>query len=65
MTGSKVQGLVYLVVAVLLWSTVEVVIRDIHELVGPVLLAWLRFMLGMVLLVVLLPFELRRRQLTL
>ena len=65
MTRSQGQGLMLLLLAVLLWSTVEVVIRDIHHLMGPILLAWIRFALGTILLLVLLPFELKRKKLRL
>ena len=54
-------GFLCLLGAIGLWSTVEVVTRTIHADVQPVLLAWIRFLIGGAFLLALLPGYLRRR----
>lgn len=58
-------GFVCLLTAIGLWSTVEVVVRTLHEAIPPIQFAWVRFLLGGLFLLALLPFELRRRGLSL
>lgn len=54
-------GYVCLVAAIGLWSTVEVVVRTLHDAIPPIQFAWVRFTLGAAFLMLLLPVELRRR----
>lgn len=54
---SSWRGVVYVGIAVALWSTAEVVIRGIHGEVGPIQLAWIRFGIGAAMMLVLLPFD--------
>lgn len=61
----EARGFLYLLAAILLWSTAEVVIRAIRFDIGPVQLAFLRFALGGALLAAFLPRELRRKGLRL
>jgi drug/metabolite transporter (DMT)-like permease len=58
-------GFLCLLGAIGLWSTVEVVTRTIHADIGPIELAWVRFLLGGVFLLVLLPHRLKQRGLRL
>lgn len=58
-------GFLCLVGAIGLWSTVEVVVRAIHDAVPPIQLAWARFLIGAFILLLLLPADLRRRNLRL
>ena len=58
-------GFLCLLTAIGLWSTVEVVIRTLHDAIPPIQFAWVRFMFGGVLLLALLPIELKRRGLRL
>ncbi len=58
-------GFLCLISAIALWSTVEVVVRTLHDAIPPIQFAWVRFMLGGVFLLFLLPVELRRRKLPL
>jgi len=51
------RGVLYVGLAVALWSTAEVVIRQIQADISPVQLAWIRFTLGAVMLLLLLPFD--------
>ncbi len=60
---SETKGFIYLVIGIALWSTAEVVIRSVNEVVPPIFLAWFRFTLGGVVLLGLLPMELKRRNL--
>ena len=61
----ETRGFCYLVLGVGLWSTAEVVIRAIHTEIAPIQLAWVRFGIGGMLLLALMPGELRRRGLRL
>lgn len=63
--STRTRGIVFLLSAILLWSTAEIVTRTIHTQVAPVSLAWTRFTLGGVLLSLLLRWDLNRRNLTL
>src|SRR5690606_20082116 len=55
-------GFCCLVGAIGLWSTVEVVTRTIiHTEIQPIQLAWVRFLIGGVFLLCLLPVHLKRR----
>lgn len=58
-------GYFCLIGAIGLWSTVEVVTRTILTEVQPIQLAWVRFLLGGILLGALLPFDLKKRGLRL
>ncbi len=58
-------GFLCLVIAIGLWSTVEVVTRTILTEVPPIQLAWIRFFVGGVFLSLLLPGDLKRRGLRL
>ena len=51
------RGVIYVGVAVALWSTAEVVIRGMHGDVAPIQLAWLRFTVGAGMMLALLPFD--------
>jgi drug/metabolite transporter (DMT)-like permease len=64
-TRNERIGFLCLLVAIGLWSTVEVVVRSLHEAIPPIQFAWVRFMLGGVFLLTLLPMELKRRRLRL
>lgn len=55
------RGILYVGIAVALWSTAEVVIRTIHLDIMPVQLAWIRFSAGAIMMLVLLPFDARGR----
>jgi len=63
--GEEFKGYVYLLIAVLLWSTAEVGIRYIRDDISPLQLAFARFFLGGILLAALLPFDLKRKRLRL
>jgi len=54
-------GIAYLTAAVLIWSTAEIVTRLVVDQIGPIQLAWVRFTVGALMLLALLPGELRRR----
>lgn len=58
-------GFLFLLTAIGLWSTVEVAVRTLHAAIPPIQFAWVRFALGALFLLALLPFELRRRGLRL
>lgn len=55
------RGFAYVLTAVLLWSTAEVVVRSLGDRITPLQLAWLRFTLGALCLLAALPFYLRAR----
>ncbi len=65
MISQEAKGFLYLIVGIVLWSTAEVVIRSVNDVVSPIFLAWFRFALGSLVLMALLPMELKRRQLKL
>ena len=56
-------GLLCILVATLLWSTAEVVVRTLLDRVTPIQVAAARFTFGSTALCLFLPFELRRRNL--
>lgn len=56
------RGVIYIGIAVALWSTAEVVIRVVQQDIMPVQLAWIRFTGGAFMMLVLLPFDERGRQ---
>jgi drug/metabolite transporter (DMT)-like permease len=58
-------GFVFLITAIGLWSTVEVVVRSVHQAIPPIQFAWIRFLFGGAFLAFLFPLELRRRGLRL
>lgn len=51
------RGIIYVGLAVALWSTAEVVIRSLHNDIAPVQLAWVRFGIGALMMLALLPFD--------
>lgn len=61
----KARGLAFVLAAVLLWSTQEVVVRTIVHQVTPLQLAAVRFAIGGVCLALFLPWNLRARGLRL
>ena len=56
------RGVLYVFLAVALWSTAEVVIRSIHLNIMPIQLAWIRFSAGALMMLALLPFDARGHQ---
>lgn len=51
------RGVLFVGLAVALWSTAEVVIRSIHADIMPIQLAWVRFTIGAAMMLLLLPFD--------
>jgi len=64
-SGNKIdyRGYLYLLTAVALWSTAEVVTRSINDLISPLQFAWVRCCIATVLLMLIFPFEMRRKKL--
>lgn len=60
---SEKRGYIYLLIAVGLWSTAEVVTRTIHDQISPLQFAWVRFCIASLLLVWVLPLDLHRKKL--
>ncbi len=60
---ARFTGFLYLIAAILLWSTAEVVVRTIVYRITPIQLSFVRFAGGVVFLGLFLPAELRRRNL--
>ena len=60
---SRRVGYALLLLAVILWSTAEVVTRTIVHDITPLQLGSLRFLIGGLFLAVILPFDLRRKKL--
>jgi drug/metabolite transporter (DMT)-like permease len=65
MDVQKMRGLAFVLAAVVLWSTQEVVVRTIVNQVTPLQLAAVRFSIGGCCIALLLPWTLRRRGLRL
>ncbi len=59
-----VKSYVYLLTAILLWSTAEVVTRMVVGAITPMQLAFVRWVLGGMCMAVFLPFELRAKSLS-
>jgi drug/metabolite transporter (DMT)-like permease len=59
---SSYSGFVYLLTAIVLWSTAEVVVRTIVMAITPIQLTFIRFAVGGLFLSLFLPGELRRRR---
>jgi drug/metabolite transporter (DMT)-like permease len=59
--ASKARGLVYVFLAVVLWSTAEVVVRVILGKITPIQLSLARFVLAGAFLMAFTPMELRKR----
>lgn len=56
------RGVLYVGIAVALWSTAEVVIRTVQLDISPVQLAWIRFGAGALMMLALIPFDARGAQ---